>query len=127
MSKPLRFTKTTRLNVAGRCAYRCSFPGCDEPTIGPGTLSNQTALTGTQLTFSVRPQVAPRGQGDLTEEQLLSPENAIWMCSDHASYVDTNRGEKFPPALLLTYKALHEARIAKNKVGSIHQLAGFTS
>jgi energy-coupling factor transporter ATP-binding protein EcfA2 len=39
------------------------------------------------------------------------------MCSDHASYVDTNRGEKFPPELLLSYKALHEARIAKEQGG----------
>jgi hypothetical protein len=83
------------LNVAGRCAYRCSFPGCDKPTIGPGARSNQTALTGNAAhIFSASPGGAPpRGQGNLTEEQLLSPENAIWMCSDHASYVDTNREE----------------------------------
>lgn len=117
MTKPIKFTKKTRMSVAGRCAYRCSFPACDKPTVGPGARSDQIALTGKAAhIFSASPG-GPRGQGNLTEEQLRSPENAIWMCSDHASYVDTNRGEKFPPALLLSYKALHEARIAKEQGG----------
>jgi energy-coupling factor transporter ATP-binding protein EcfA2 len=133
MIKPIKFSKATRLKVAGRCAFRCSFPGCDKPTIGPGARSDQTALTGEAAhIFSASPG-GPRGQGSLTEDQLRSPENAIWLCSDHATYVDTNRGEKFPPELLLSYKALQEARVAREQgglnspAGWFHELAAIES
>jgi energy-coupling factor transporter ATP-binding protein EcfA2 len=124
MTKSIKFTRPTRVTVAGRCAYRCSFPSCDKPTIGPGARSNQTASTGKAAHIFSASAGGPRGQGGLTEDQLRSPENAIWMCSDHASYVDTNRGEKFPPDLLLSYKALHEARIAREQ-GGINAPAGW--
>jgi hypothetical protein len=124
MTRAIRFTKPTKSIVAGRCAFRCSFPGCDKPTIGPGSRSNQTALTGKVAhIFSASPG-GPRGQGGLTEDQLRSAENAIWLCSDHATLIDTNRGEKFPPELLLSYKSLQEARVAREQ-GGISELAGW--
>jgi hypothetical protein len=59
----------------------------------------------------------PRGRGGLSEEELSSPENCIWLCSEHATIVDNNRGISYPPEELLAYKALQEARIARERQG----------
>jgi hypothetical protein len=46
------------------------------------------------------------------------------LCSDHASLVDKNRGTDYPPSLLLSYKALHEARIAR-ELGGVYAPLGW--
>lgn len=66
--------------------------------------------------FSASPG-GPRGTGGLTRSELSSPANAIWLCSDHAALVDKNRGTDYPPGLLLSFKSLHEARIAREMEG----------
>ena len=124
MSEPIKFTEKTKRRVAGRAGFRCSFPSCDKPTIGPGARSNETAVTGKAAHIYSASPGGPRGQGTLSKDQLRSSENAIWLCSDHATYVDTNRGEKFPPNLLLSYKALQEAKIARQQSG-INASAGW--
>jgi hypothetical protein len=67
---------------------------------------------------------APRGSGGLSDEELKSLANAMWLCADHADLVDKNRGVDYPPGLLLSYKALHEARIAR-ELGGIHTPLGW--
>ena len=47
-----------------------------------------------------------------------------WLCANHARQIDANRGEKFPPPLLQSYKNLHEARIAREQ-GGIHTPFGW--
>jgi hypothetical protein len=103
--------------IAARSGYRCSFPDCDRATIGPGAATRETANTGVAAhIFSASPG-GPRGTGGLTKAELRGPENGVWLCANHARLVDSNRGYKYPPELLLSYKALHEARIAREVQG----------
>lgn len=111
------FSPKTKDLVAARAAYRCSFPECDRTTIGPGAASDETASVGVASHIFAASQGGPRGTGGLTGEELVQPENCIWLCGNHARLVDTNRGSKYPPALLLSFKSLHEARIARELQG----------
>lgn len=111
------FSLKTKEIIAARSGYRCSFPDCNRTTIGPGAAVNETTSIGVAShIFSASPS-GPRGMGGLTEDELSSPENGIWLCANHARLVDTNRGNKYPSALLLSYKTLHEARIARENQG----------
>jgi len=67
----------------------------------------------------------PRGGKLFRERQLKAPENAIWVCADHARNIDANRGAKYPSALLLSYKALQEAKIAREQRGIVTPMGWF--
>lgn len=113
----IEFSSRTKLVVAQRCAYRCCFPGCERPTVSPDARSERSTVTGQAAhIFSAAPG-GPRGQGGLSEEELRSAQNAIWLCSDHAAFVDKYRGEGFSPEVLLSYKDLREAQVAREQCG----------
>ena len=100
------FSAKTKRVVAGRVGYRCSIPSCGRVTIGPNSLPRRVANTGRAAHIFSAAERGPRGHGGLTAEQLRSESNAIWLCAEHADLVDKNRGESYPPALLLSYKHL---------------------
>ena len=101
--------------MAARAGYKCSYPSCLGSTIGPGILPEEFILTGHAChIFSASPN-GPRGRGGLSDEELRSASNCIWLCSNHAKVVDTHRGQQFPPSLLLSYKSLREARASREQ------------
>lgn len=111
------FSSKTKEIIAGRSGYRCSFPNCDRATLGPGATTHETASIGVAAHIFAASSGGPRGTGGLTWDELSRPENGIWLCANHARVVDMNRGDKYPPQLLLSYKTLHEARIAREIQG----------
>lgn len=104
--------------VAKRAGYQCSLPGCSKVTIGPGVKPHTSASIGIAAHIYSASAGGPRGRGGLTEEELAGLDNAIWLCANHAGLVDKNRGTDYPPDLLLSYKALHESKIAREQDGS---------
>jgi hypothetical protein len=121
----IEFSPQTRQIVAARAGHRCSFPGCGKVTIGPDLPPDKFVQTGkTAHIFSAAPG-GPRGQGGLSEQQLASPNNAIWLCDIHARVVDANRGVSYPPALLQSYKALQEAKASREFQGLHYPVSWF--
>jgi energy-coupling factor transporter ATP-binding protein EcfA2 len=112
------FDKRTRRLCAARAGYRCSFPDCNQITIGPGAASDEYSMTGTASHIFGASEAGPRGDGDHSPADLAAPENAIWLCALHSRAVDANRGDKYPPALLRAFRDEHEARIAAEHEGS---------
>lgn len=111
------FKEPTKRLIAERAGFRCSFPTCHKVTIGPGARHDESCSTGEAAhIYSASPN-GPRGIGSLSDEQLISHKNGIWLCETHAKLVDTNRGESFPAPLLHSWKDLHEARIATEQSG----------
>ena len=54
----------------------------------------------------------PRGNRELSEDELKSVQNAIWLCGHHASLVDKHQGEitqptSFTATRVYTKRALH--------------------
>jgi len=102
--------------LAQRAAYRCSFPGCDQVTVGPDLTDSQSVTTGIAAhIFSAGD--GPRGTGALSFEQRQRVENGIWLCSNHAGRIDKNDGIDFPASLLRSYKRLHEEKIIRERDG----------
>jgi energy-coupling factor transporter ATP-binding protein EcfA2 len=84
----------------------------------------QSACTGIAAHIYSASAGGPRGAGGLNPSELTSAANAIWLCAEHAGLVDKNRGADYPPQVLLSYKALHEARIAR-ELGGVHASFGW--
>ena len=111
------FSPQTKHLVADRASNRCSYPTCNKVTIGPGASATEVSTSGSAAHIYSASAAGPRGQGGLTDDELKHPTNAIWLCAIHARLIDNNRGDKYPPELLLSYKQLQEARVAREQEG----------
>ena len=120
------FSQNTRRLIAQRAGYICSFPGCKQITIGPAKDANKSSNNGvaSHIYGAATSGGGPRGTGGLSDEELKSPQNAIWLCGNHASLIDKHGGEEYPPEKLHRYKILHETRIARELAG-IHTPFGW--
>ncbi|MBN3744977.1 hypothetical protein G3N96_05930 [Burkholderia sp. Se-20373] len=64
----------------------------------------------------------------MSTSELSSESNGIWLCGVHAKAVDNNGGAAYSPETLLSYKALHEARVSLEHeglyppIGWLHEL-----
>ncbi|MEM9964555.1 MAG: hypothetical protein AAGC58_04325 [Asticcacaulis sp.] len=76
-------------------------------------------MTGKAAHIYSAAKYGPRGQGILTDEQIRSPANGIWMCSDHSDLIDKNSGNRYAVTTLQSWKALHESRIAFEHSGRL--------
>ena len=115
----IEFSRRTRELVAQRAGYRCSYPDCDKLTIGPGDDPKRSVIVG-QAAHIYGAAVSgrgPRGDKNLSHNELKSPENAIWLCPQHAVLIDKHEGRDYPASKLHSFKSLHESRIA-------HELRG---
>lgn len=124
--KRKEFTKKTRNIISSRAGYRCSFPGCKKVLIGPGNKINEFINIGECAhIFSAVPG-GPRGDGGLSEENILSPENGIYLCSIHHKIIDSNDGNKYQSSTLLEYKNRHENSISK-EMGDYPEISNWLS
>lgn len=121
----INFSPKTKKLVSERAGLQCSYPSCNRRTLSSGVESNETSNSGTAAHIYSASEGGPRGQGGLTEEELEHSDNAIWLCRTHGTLVDNNRGKQFPPQLLLSYKQLHEARVAREHLGLYSPSAWF--
>ncbi|MGO7135789.1 hypothetical protein AB9E06_33685 [Rhizobium leguminosarum] len=111
------FSDATRLILGQRAAYRCSAPHCGKLTIGPGLKIDQVENTGQAAhIFSAAPN-GPRGQGDLSPEDLRDPSNGVWLCGHHSDLIDKNSGLRYAPTIVRSWKALHEFKTAYEHSG----------
>jgi hypothetical protein len=121
----INFTLAVKQIVASRSAYECSFTGCSSLTIGPGRGADSVSNTGVAAHIYSAVPKGPRGQGKLSEFELSAASNAIWLCETHAKLIDNNRGNDFPPAVLTSYKGLHEASVMRKHTGLYAPLGWF--
>jgi hypothetical protein len=111
------FSPDTRRLIAMRAGYKCSLPLCNRLTLGPAAERLHSTCRGVAAHIYSAAAGGPRGTGGLTSEERSSSDNGIWVCENHGRLIDNNRGTDYSPALLLSYKALHEARIARELDG----------
>ena len=121
------FSVKTRQVLAQRAGYRCSMPKFGKLTIGPALENrNKSVTTGeaAHIYSAAKSGRGPRGTGGLSEIELKSLSNAIWLCADHATLIDQHGGSDFTPDILHSYKSLHETRIA-HEMSGIHTPFGW--
>lgn len=124
----VNFPPKVRKLIESAAGYQCSFPTCNRRTVGPGPTSEYVSNSGYAAHIYSAASGGPRGQGGLSVDELKSARNGIWLCGQHAKLIDNNRGKAYPPETLLSYKALHEARIQLEHegmyppIGWLHEL-----
>lgn len=104
------FTLETKIQLAKRVSYHCSFPGCGSLTIGPSDESkNSTSNVGTacHITAASKGKGARRYDTNQSPEQRKHISNGIWMCDKHGKLIDTDE-TRFSTELLKTWKELGE-------------------
>jgi hypothetical protein len=73
--------------------------------------------------FSAR-EGGPRGTGDLSFEARQAIDNGIWLCADHADYIDKNNGSEYPAPTLHAFRRMHEDKIRRER-GAISGRTGW--
>lgn len=108
------FSQATKDIIAQRAAYRCSYPGCNTLLIGPDVDPAKSLNLGECAhIYSAAPD-GPRGRGKLTDEQLSSHSNGIFLCHKHHRLIDRKSNiARYPSSRLLYYKSLHEHNISR--------------
>lgn len=104
------FTLETKIQLAKRVGYHCSFPGCGSLTVGPSAESEKsTSNVGTACHISAASQGkgAKRYNANLSSNERKHISNGIWMCDKHGKLIDTDE-TRFSTSLLKTWKDLAE-------------------
>lgn len=111
--KRIEFNKTTKDIIARRAGYKCSFPGCNKTLVGPGLNSNEWITIGEYSHIFSAKKKGPRTSGNLSPQELKSPQNGIFLCRNHHKIIDTkSQDKKYTSDLLTRFKNRHEFRIS---------------
>jgi len=87
------FSAKTKEILAKRAGYCCSFPNCDQRTIGP---SDEQPSGTSSIGMACHISAASSGPGarrydaNLTSEERKAIDNGIWMCANHGKLIDTD-------------------------------------
>lgn len=103
------FTETTKLKIAKRAGWLCSFPTCRTETVGATSDGEGEINIGTAAHICAAAPGGPRYDEKMSPEERSSAKNGIWMCRDHGKAIDS-------PDPQFTVKLLHEwKRQAENE------------
>ncbi len=97
------FTERTKLQIAKRAGWLCSFPTCRTPTVGATSDGEGEINIGTAAHICAAAPGGPRYDENMSPEERSSAKNGIWMCRDHGKAIDSTDPE-------FTVERLHEWR-----------------
>lgn len=101
---------TTKRILDIQSLNQCAFPGCTNPLVELDTGQSGPAVISDICHIYASSPKGPRGQGDLTEEELKSIDNLILLCPNHHRVVD-RQPETYTAELLKQWKEEHEAKV----------------
>ena len=119
-------TKTKRI-LADRVAWKCSFPGCSQITIGPNVVQDKSTNLGEAAHIFAASEDGPRYDPEMTPDERKSIENGIWMCRHHARLID-NDFYNYSADTLQQWKLIAEENAYKDiaEIGSNHSNQTYT-
>ena len=109
------FLKPVRDAVAKRASFVCSNPECRALTVAPSD-ADALAVTyiGKVAHICAAAPKGPRYDPAMTAEERKHADNAVFLCSDCATMVDTNGGADFAADQLREWKKTHEHWVRDN-------------
>ena len=107
------FSTATKDLLAKRVAFKCSNPGCRQPTSGPQADPSGTVNLGVAAHITAASPDGPRYDPTLTPAQRVLPDNGIWLCQTDGKLVD-NDEVRFTVEGLRDWKARAEAAAARD-------------
>lgn len=104
------FSEKTKIDLANRAGWKCSFPDCYIPTVA-ASLESSSAVSNIGVAAHIC--AAAMGPGARRYDPNMSPSerssinNGIWLCQTHAKLIDTDE-ERFTKQVLLKWKEIAE-------------------
>lgn len=105
MSERIDFRPATVRALAQRSAYMCNR--CRRLTIAPDSTPDGILMTGIAAHICAASPGGPRADATLTDNQVRSIDNGIWLCTECSKIVDSDVGQ-FPVEDLHRIKREHE-------------------
>ncbi|HIE2516746.1 TPA: HNH endonuclease [Pseudomonas aeruginosa] len=127
-SRRLNFSNRTKLTLAKRAGFLCSFTDCLVFTTGPSfdDEGNESAA-GIAVAAHIFPASAngPRKTEGLLPEQIRDISNGIWLCHTHGTTIDEFQDD-YPPEKVIEMKGIREhAQSLTVKMPDVAFLVGF--
>lgn len=127
-SRRINFSPDTKLKLAKRAGFLCSYPRCLIPTTGP-TVDDEgkDSAAGIAVAAHIYPasKNGPRKRDGLTPEQIRDISNGIWLCRTHGTLIDDFQ-DKFPAEEVIEMKKVREfAQWLCLKLPEVAFLVGF--
>lgn len=108
------FSESVKRSLGGRVAWKCSYPGCPEITVGPGNRDDAHVLNlGVAAHITAASPGGPRYDPDISSEERASIQNGIWLCKKHSELIDKDFTQ-FSADTLRQWKAQAEKKALKN-------------
>ncbi|HGD7333252.1 TPA: hypothetical protein ACI7A4_003090 [Escherichia coli] len=91
MSNRDDFSPSVKRTLAERVGWKCSYPGCNQTTVGPDSSDTNSRINnGIAAHITAAAPGGPRYDPSLTPEQRSSIDNGIWMCRSHGALIDSD-------------------------------------
>ncbi|WP_197225642.1 hypothetical protein [Bacillus paranthracis] len=116
MNKRDEFSSSVKRKLASRAGYVCSFPDCNELTIGPASDEEGIVVSGEAAHITAASPKGPRYDPTMLSEERKSISNGIWMCKRHARIVDIDETQYTVPQLK-KWRENHERKIKYQQQG----------
>lgn len=87
------FSEKTKLQIAKRAGWLCSFPSCRKPTVGATSDGEGEINIGTAAHICAAAPGGPRYDATMSPQQRSSASNGVWMCRDHGKAIDSTDPE----------------------------------
>lgn len=85
------FNKSTIRTMASRVGYICSYPNCNNSTIGASYEGKEkTSITGVAAHICAAAPGGKRYNPSMSHDERKSIDNGIWLCQTHAKLIDTD-------------------------------------
>jgi hypothetical protein len=114
------FSQKIITTVAKRAGYHCSNPECRKLTIGASKDNSKSTLIGIASHITAASEGGPRYDPQITKEERMSLENAIWLCGNCSILIDKDR-LRFPVNVLLQWKSMIENESSQELKRNISQ------
>lgn len=109
-SRRINFPQATKLALAKRAGFHCSYPACLIPTTGP-TVSDDgdDSAAGIAIAAHIYPasENGPRKNIGITQQQIKDVSNGIWLCRTHGAMIDDFQSD-FPAEKVIEMKRVRE-------------------
>lgn len=115
MTKPKRrYSQNTLKKLFALSGNQCAHPECANNILEQATECSPELVTG-QIShiYAIRKK-GPRGNPELTQKELNSPENLILLCPNHHKIVD-GQHESYPAEMLKNWKRNHENKMRNRR------------
>ncbi|MEW5511937.1 HNH endonuclease [Pseudomonas asiatica] len=109
-SRRINFLQSTKLELAKRAGFLCSFADCLIHTTGPTVNDDgEDSAAGMAVAAHIYPasEDGPRKQPGLSSDQIRHIDNGIWLCGKHGMLIDQFQ-DAYPAEKVIEMKQVRE-------------------